>query len=138
MLPGNACLKGPPWSTPCNLILLRLSTHAGAAAAACAEDPVAAAVAAAAAASVGRQRSGGSSAKAPGPAARDESGLLLAAVALPPEPWVLLEVPQHEAYGRVKLCKRMVVDHFVYSYLQALDSVMAQLGGRTGAAQEQE
>eukprot|EP00983_Pelagomonas_calceolata_P076168 1153298-Pelagomonas_calceolata.AAC.2 len=108
------------------------NTNFGTAAAACAEDPVAAAVAATAAAAVGRSKSSGAggmgaAARVPGPAARDDSGLLLADVAPAPQPWVLMEVPHHEAYGRVKLCKRMVVDHFVYSYLQALDSVAGQL-----------
>lgn len=89
---------------------------------------MAAAVTAAAAAAVGRNRSSGVKAPCtPGPAARDTTGLLLAAVAPPPQPWILGEITDHSAYGRVKLCKRMVVDHFVYSYLQSLDSVTSQL-----------
>jgi hypothetical protein len=41
--------------------------------------------------------------------------------------YVLLEVPWVEVYGRVKLCPAMVRDHFIPSYLKALDSVLGQL-----------
>lgn len=44
-------------------------------------------------------------------------------------PYVLMAVPR-EAYGRIRLCKTMVYDHFVPQYLRALDSVLAQLEGR--------
>jgi hypothetical protein len=40
--------------------------------------------------------------------------------------YVLLEVP-NAGYGRVKLCPAMVRDHFIPSYLRALDSVLGQL-----------
>lgn len=42
-------------------------------------------------------------------------------------PHVLLEVPDNEVYGRVKLCRTMVLDHLMPAYLTALSSVMAQL-----------
>jgi hypothetical protein len=40
--------------------------------------------------------------------------------------YVLLEVP-NAGYGRVKLCPAMVRDHFIPSYLRALESVLGQL-----------
>jgi hypothetical protein len=44
----------------------------------------------------------------------------------------LLEVPNAEVYGRVVLCRTMVRDHFIPSYLRALDSVLAQLEAQVG------
>jgi hypothetical protein len=41
--------------------------------------------------------------------------------------YALLELPTVEVYGRVKLCPSMVRDHFIPSYLRALDSVLGQL-----------
>ena len=43
------------------------------------------------------------------------------------EEFELLEMPNAEVYGRLVLCKSMVRDHFIPSYLKALDSVLAQL-----------
>lgn len=48
--------------------------------------------------------------------------------------YVLLEVPDAGVYGRVKLCPAMVRDHFIPSYLKALDSVMVQLQQVAGAS----
>jgi len=48
--------------------------------------------------------------------------------------YVLLEVPNAEVYGRVKLCPSMVRDHFIPSYLRALDSVLGQLQHAAAAA----
>lgn len=41
--------------------------------------------------------------------------------------YVLLEVDNVEVYGRMRLCPAMVRDHFIPSYLRALDSVLGQL-----------
>jgi hypothetical protein len=43
--------------------------------------------------------------------------------------YVLLEVPNVEVYGRMKLNPAMVRDHFIPSYVRALDSVLRQLDG---------
>jgi hypothetical protein len=48
----------------------------------------------------------------------------------------LLEVPNAEVYGRVVLCRTMVRDHFIPSYLRALDSVLAQLEAQAGEGQQ--
>uniref|UniRef100_A0A7S0R758 Uncharacterized protein n=1 Tax=Chlamydomonas leiostraca TaxID=1034604 RepID=A0A7S0R758_9CHLO len=76
-----------------------------------------------AAASTGNQEAAVRAATAPGP-----DGLLPATVQpAPGQQWALYRITNHQAYGRIQLCKTMVMDHFVFSYLQALDSVMDQL-----------
>lgn len=49
--------------------------------------------------------------------------------ASPPEPeqFVLLDGIPQEAYGRVRLCKSMLNDHYIPAYLRSLDSVIAKL-----------
>lgn len=66
-------------------------------------------------------------------AAPGADGLLPATVQpAPGQRWVLHRADNHRAYGRLKLCRTMVMDHFVFSYLQALDSVVEQLQVRGG------
>ncbi|KAK9825386.1 hypothetical protein WJX81_007825 [Elliptochloris bilobata] len=43
------------------------------------------------------------------------------------ERFVLLEGIPQEAYGRVRLCKSMLNDHYIPAYLRSLDSVIATL-----------
>lgn len=50
--------------------------------------------------------------------------------------YVLLEVPRVEVYGRIKLCPAMVRDHFIPSYLKALESVLGQLQQAAAAEAE--
>ena len=49
--------------------------------------------------------------------------------ASPPEQeqFVLLEGVPQEAYGRVRLCKSMLNDHYIPAYLRSMDSVIAML-----------
>jgi hypothetical protein len=46
--------------------------------------------------------------------------------------YLLMEVPDPSSYGRVKLCRSMVMDHFIPSYIKAMDTVMLGLEGRLG------
>lgn len=46
------------------------------------------------------------------------------------EDYVLLDIPDNQVYGRVRLCRAMVRDHFIPAYLRALDNVMGQLQGQ--------
>ncbi|KIZ04540.1 hypothetical protein MNEG_3418 [Monoraphidium neglectum] len=41
--------------------------------------------------------------------------------------YVLLEVPRREVYGRLRLCRSMIRDHFIPAYLRGLDAVAARL-----------
>ncbi len=50
----------------------------------------------------------------------------------PPEQFVLLDGIPQEAYGRVRLCKSMLNDHYIPAYLRSLDSGVAALEQRAG------
>jgi hypothetical protein len=41
--------------------------------------------------------------------------------------YLLMESPDPTSYGRVKLCRTMVLDHFIPSYIKSLDTVIASL-----------
>jgi hypothetical protein len=41
--------------------------------------------------------------------------------------YLLIEVPRREAYGRLRLCRSMVRDHFLPGYIRGLDAVAARL-----------
>lgn len=50
------------------------------------------------------------------------------------QPYVLYEIPDPQAYSRVKLCRTMVSDHLIPAYLTSLESVLEQLEARQEAA----
>lgn len=77
-------------------------------------------------AAVGEQETAGETTEKPAGAGAESAGEAA-------QQWVLLEVSDHTAYGRVKLCRTMVMDHFVASYLVALDNVTEQLSLISGA-----
>jgi len=47
--------------------------------------------------------------------------------------YTLLEVPRREVYGRLRLCRAMVRDHFLPGYIRGLDAVAARLEAQLAA-----